>query len=295
MEKTLSKKSIVITFSLLMLVFLASIIFTGCVATTYTVNFAVNDATYGSVSQTKLEKVEADSVVIINNNKLTIGETEITATPAAATSSYTYTFSGWSVANGDKITKDTTITATFTRTAVELNYTVAEVKSALNTIATNASVGNLKNVSSILYNKITTYTENTAFTIIDDVTAPSLEESVIINTNLTTKTIEITIKQDDMQYAGDASWQAVYSKIYITLDDNKAVVTATYDCFITANNSLITYGIYFINEAYSSITEATTTSQPNLYTQNYITAGNAGEAMSTVAETEYNRIVALYA
>ena len=98
-----------------------------------------------------------------------------------------------------------------------------------------------------------------------------------------------------MQNAGDASWKAAYSKIYITLDNNNAVVTATYDFFITDNNSLITYGIYAINETYSAMIETTTNSQPYLYTQNYITAGNDGDAMSVAAETEYNKIVALYA
>lgn len=297
MEKTFSKKSIAFCSILIMLCLLAVVAFAGCGTTKYTVKIASNNTEYGSVSVTEIKDVKADSVIVINGNKLTIGDTEVTATPASATSTYTFAFSGWSVANGDKITKDTTITATFTRSTNPANtYSVAEIKSALSTINTNAENGNLKNFAGILNSKITTFTEDVAFTITDDVTFPEGREiTLIINSNTTNKTIEILGSMTDMQGAGSGTWQAMYHRILINLDTNKAVSTAGINIFIQATESNLTYGILQSSETYNATTNETNILQPNTYTSNYVNAGNPGAAMAVLEEQEYNNIVAKFA
>ena len=81
------------------------------------VTFSVSGSSYGSVSSTSLS-VNSGKTFTADGNTITFSDGQsVTATPKASTSSYTYSFSGWSPSSGT-IDGDTTITGSFTRTAV---------------------------------------------------------------------------------------------------------------------------------------------------------------------------------
>lgn len=78
----------------------------------YTATINVNDNSYGSVSQSQITDINPGTAITVNGNQLTIGDTTVTATPAATTSEHYYTFVGWSNADGT-MTANRTITANF--------------------------------------------------------------------------------------------------------------------------------------------------------------------------------------
>ena len=97
-------------------------------SSTYTVTIARNNTSYGTVSTSSVGSLSSGAAITkgtgANINKITIGGTTVTATPAATDADYTYAFSSWTVP-GDvtTVTADITITANFTRTARPLtNY-----------------------------------------------------------------------------------------------------------------------------------------------------------------------------
>jgi hypothetical protein len=61
----------------------------------YTVSIAANNAEWGTVSAASVAEVPYGSAVAVNDNKITVNGTTITATPAAATAQYTYAFDHW--------------------------------------------------------------------------------------------------------------------------------------------------------------------------------------------------------
>lgn len=75
---------------------------------TYTISVVSSNIEYGTVNVSELTDVVWGTTVTVEDNTLTLGETVITATPAEG-----YRLASWSVANGDMITSETTITATF--------------------------------------------------------------------------------------------------------------------------------------------------------------------------------------
>jgi len=85
----------------------------------FTVTIAAGEN--GSVDKTSVAEVPYGTTVVKNGNKLTIGETEITATPADQTAEYTYAFAEWSDAP-ETITGAVTITAKFS--ATKRSYTI---------------------------------------------------------------------------------------------------------------------------------------------------------------------------
>ena len=88
-------------------------------APTYTVSTAISPSGYGTVSPSSLSNISSGTSYSVSNNVLTVGSNTITATPAAATEYYIYSFSSWSVggstATSGTITGNTTFTANFTR------------------------------------------------------------------------------------------------------------------------------------------------------------------------------------
>ena len=84
--------------------------------TPYDVTFEVSQSGYGSVDKVTVNDVPYGSAFTVSNNEITINNVTVTATPARATVQYTYAFDSWSVEDGDTITGDTEVTASFTRT-----------------------------------------------------------------------------------------------------------------------------------------------------------------------------------
>lgn len=85
--------------------------------TAYTVTVNRNNSTYGTISQSSVTNVAANTSISATGNTLTVGTTNVTATPAAQTDDYTYAFSSWTGIPADgKVNDNVTITANFTRT-----------------------------------------------------------------------------------------------------------------------------------------------------------------------------------
>lgn len=105
---------------------LAFVLDDGIPAVAYSVSFEIEEEGYGTLSDDETQYVDVGSEITISGttgNVLTIGENTITATPAAATSDYTYSFDGWFVGStqletGDTVDDDMTITAKFSRAAI---------------------------------------------------------------------------------------------------------------------------------------------------------------------------------
>ncbi len=106
----------------------------------HTVYFESSNNNYGTVDVASISSVPDASTVSIDNNVLTLNGTDVTATPVSATAEYTYAFSNWSVSNGDEITENQTITATFTRTANSYTLTWDLNGGTVTTAGTGAAV-----------------------------------------------------------------------------------------------------------------------------------------------------------
>ena len=85
------------------------------------VTIAIDNPEYGSLTYTHIVNVENGAAINIDGNKITIGDTEITATAKDNTAQYTYAFTG---IEGDPktVVGNDTLTANFTRTVNK--YTV---------------------------------------------------------------------------------------------------------------------------------------------------------------------------
>lgn len=90
--------------------------------TYYTVSFAANPSSYGSVSSNSVS-VTYGTTWTISGNTVYIGGNTITATPRADTAQTDYSFVNWSKASTGTVTSNTTFTAYFTATTI--NYTVS--------------------------------------------------------------------------------------------------------------------------------------------------------------------------
>lgn len=85
--------------------------------TTYTVTTAVSDDDYGTVSAASVTGVACGTSISASTNTLSVGATNVTATPASATAEYTYAFDNWAwTPAGATVTSNVTATANFTRT-----------------------------------------------------------------------------------------------------------------------------------------------------------------------------------
>lgn len=87
-------------------------------SSTFTVDFAVSPAGYGTVSPSaQLTGIASGTAITTSSNTITINGTTVTATPHAQDADYNYAFSSWSVTdNLTTVTKNITVTANFSRT-----------------------------------------------------------------------------------------------------------------------------------------------------------------------------------
>ena len=88
-------------------------------AALYTVSFQANNPAYGTIQPITSVSVPYGTEVEISGASLFINNLEITAVASAADGSYSYAFDSWDVQDGDTITANTTITATFTRDVIQ--------------------------------------------------------------------------------------------------------------------------------------------------------------------------------
>ena len=121
----------------------------------YTVSFASNNNGFGTVSETSVTQVPWGSSMTIDGSKITVIETDVTATPSETTAQYEYAFDSWSVANGYLVKDDVTITATFTQTVRTYDITIA--------VQGNGTVSAAK-IEAVPYGKAFTVSDNT-FTV----------------------------------------------------------------------------------------------------------------------------------
>lgn len=84
----------------------------------YAVSIQANDPSYGSIQPIPGINVPYGTEVEVYGSSLVINNVEFTAVANASDGNYSYSFDSWDVEDGDLITEDTTITATFTRAAI---------------------------------------------------------------------------------------------------------------------------------------------------------------------------------
>ena len=116
-------------------------VYTEAAPSTFTVTCQSNNSSYGTVSQASVTNVANNTSISAEGNVLTIGETEITATPNAQDANYTYAFSEWTgIPTGGKVTENITVTANFTRTERALtNYRTTCTEPSTFTVTYNAN------------------------------------------------------------------------------------------------------------------------------------------------------------
>lgn len=79
----------------------------------YSITIGVNNENYGEVSIEYIENVVYGTSIVIEGNKLIIGEYEVVALPYSNNAQYSYMFTNWSTTSS--VVKDTTITANIER------------------------------------------------------------------------------------------------------------------------------------------------------------------------------------
>lgn len=104
------------------------------VTSDYVVSIESSNTAYGTVDQSILI-VPYDTPYSVSGDKLTVGSTEITATPTVQDAQYTYSFSGWNVSSGT-VTDHMSIVANFEQTVRE--YTVTINTNAYGTVNLNS-------------------------------------------------------------------------------------------------------------------------------------------------------------
>ena len=96
----------------------------------YSVYIASNNTGYGTVDISTISDVPSGATISVNDNKLTVDHAHmptavVTATPAARTGQYTYSFVNWTYPSSGKVTGITNVTANFTRSVNQYPVTIA--------------------------------------------------------------------------------------------------------------------------------------------------------------------------
>lgn len=127
----------------------------------YTVSFAVNEPTYGTVSASSVTDVPIDSTFTVNSNEITINGTTVTAT-ATDTVQYDSTFVGWydAATGGNEITSSSTVTSNMT---VYARFTVTVNTYPVTIESNNTSYGTVAptSISDVPYGTSITVSDNT--------------------------------------------------------------------------------------------------------------------------------------
>ena len=123
-------------------------------AAAYTLTNEVNTEGYGTVSPASVTSIAYNTATSSSTNTYTVGETVVTATPAAATAEYTYAFESWSGLPAN-VTEDATVTANFTRTPVD--YTLSWSSNGGDALTGSYTSGTVAFGSSIIAPNTPTY------------------------------------------------------------------------------------------------------------------------------------------
>lgn len=92
-------------------------------APTYTVTIEVNDPTYGSVDETSISGLASGTAITVDGNKLTVGETTVTATASEGYQFVNWTIDGTAVTAEQTVTDNVTVTANFEEIKVPVTIT----------------------------------------------------------------------------------------------------------------------------------------------------------------------------
>lgn len=85
----------------------------------YYVTFEANNPAYGSFQPVNGISVPYGSIISVSNAMVTINNINISAVARASDGTYIYSFQEWDVESGDTVNGDMTITATFSRSAID--------------------------------------------------------------------------------------------------------------------------------------------------------------------------------
>ena len=120
---------------------------------TFTVSIAVNNADYGTVSESSIT-VDYGTAISVNGNQLTIGDTTITAIPTTDNPTYDYAFTGWTN-TASEVTEAITIIANFEMTMDEYEVTIAVNEASYGTINLSTVTVNYDTPITVEDNKLT--------------------------------------------------------------------------------------------------------------------------------------------
>ena len=120
---------------------------------TFTVSIAVNNADYGTVSESSIT-VDYGTAISVNGNQLTIGDTTITAIPTTDNPTYDYAFTGWTN-TASEVTEAITIIANFEMTMDEYEVTIAVNDASYGTINLSTVTVNYDTPITVEDNKLT--------------------------------------------------------------------------------------------------------------------------------------------
>ena len=225
------------------------------IAHKYNVTIERNNKTYGTVSTALIENVEFGTAISANNNVLTVGETNVTATVTGASAQYTYSFVEWSGIVASMPDEALTITATFAQTTNKYNViwkngdaTIKTDKVEYNTAPSFTDTDPIK-ASTAQYEYTFTGWTDGENNYAKNATLPVVTEAITYTAtfNETVRNYTITIAKDPAD-CGSISVTSVLDVPYgtaITVNANEITVGET-TVIATANEATAQYTYEFV-------------------------------------------------
>ena len=234
----------------------------------YTITIAVSPSGYGSVSRTSITADYGTSITT-SGSTLSIGDIDITATPASQTAQYTYSFSSWSNASGT-VTGARTITANFTRTTRTYTVTIAVSPSGYGTVDDTSVTG-------VPYGTVLS-TSNNRLNVVNGITVTALPATASAQysysfSSWTNGTATVT---GDLTVTANFSrnTRSYYIYVYARYSTSSSGTNASATAGITGGTATITYG------------STNTTTTGSSCVQDYVTY-NGNVTLTAEASTGY--------
>ncbi len=218
----------------------------------YTVTITVNSSTYGSVSRSSIS-VPYGTAYSTSGSTLTIGSTDIIATPKDPSDTQVFSFTSWSCSDSGTITGATTITATFS--ASTRYYTV--------TIITSGSGSVNRNSMSVTYNTSYSTSGNILTIGSTDITAtPTPASNTTIYSFSSWSCASSGNITGNMTITANFTSSTRYYTVTITTSGSGSVsqssVSVTYNTAYSTSGSTLTIGSTEITATPSASTNTTT-------------------------------------